>query len=64
MATKNTKKQAAHETLHRAYKRAGEFRREQRFFVFFVAISSVAAQSPRTLSRLEKNSPEEVCHGR
>ncbi|AHF89657.1 hypothetical protein OPIT5_04820 [Opitutaceae bacterium TAV5] len=38
MATKNTKKHAAHEILHRAYKRAGDSRRTEGNFVFFVAI--------------------------
>ncbi|AHF90559.1 hypothetical protein OPIT5_10465 [Opitutaceae bacterium TAV5] len=38
MATKNTKKHTAHEILHRAYKRAGDSRRTERNFVFFVAI--------------------------
>ncbi|AHF89943.1 hypothetical protein OPIT5_06640 [Opitutaceae bacterium TAV5] len=38
MATKNTKKHTAHEILHRAYKRAGDSRRTEGNFVFFVAI--------------------------
>ncbi|AHF89951.1 hypothetical protein OPIT5_06690 [Opitutaceae bacterium TAV5] len=38
MATKNTKKHAAHEILHRAYKRAGGSRRAEGNFVLFVAI--------------------------
>ncbi|AHF91376.1 hypothetical protein OPIT5_15280 [Opitutaceae bacterium TAV5] len=38
MATKNTRKHTADEILHRAYKRAGDSRRAERNFVFFVAI--------------------------
>ncbi|AHF92299.1 hypothetical protein OpiT1DRAFT_01169 [Opitutaceae bacterium TAV1] len=38
MATKNTKKHAADEILHRAYKRAGASRRAEGNFVLFVAI--------------------------